>query len=79
MAIAALENLLLRRWCPFEVTIVLLGGKLLALKKKSGGARPISYTWRRLALKRACCYAISYLDNKLLPVQLGVKTFGSYV
>jgi hypothetical protein len=42
MAITALVNLLLQGWCPSEVTTVLFGGKLLALKKKSGGIRPIA-------------------------------------
>jgi hypothetical protein len=59
-AITALVSLLLQGWFPSEVTKVLFGGKLLALKKKSGGIRPIaiSYTWRRLAAKCAvmpCC------------------------
>jgi hypothetical protein len=42
MAITALVNLLLQGWCPSEVTSVLFGGKLFALKKKSGGVRPIA-------------------------------------
>ena len=57
---------------------MLFGGKLLALKKKSGGIRPIAigYTWRRLAAKCANFYAMSNLQNKLLPFQLGVNTPG---
>jgi hypothetical protein len=76
MAITALINLFLHGWCPSEVTAVLFGGKLLALTKKSGGVRPIaiSYTWRRLAAKCANYYVMSYLQDKLLPFQLGVNT-----
>jgi hypothetical protein len=57
---------------------VLFGGKLLALKKKSGGIRPIAigYTWSRLAAKCANCYVMSHLQDKLLPFQLGVKPGG---
>ena len=77
-SITALINLLLQGRCPPEVTAVLFGGKLLALKKKSGGIRPIAigYTWRRLAAKCANCYANSHLADKLLPFQLGVNTPG---
>jgi hypothetical protein len=78
MAITALVNLFLQGWCPSEVTAVLFGGKLLALTKKSGGVRPIAigYTWRRLAAKCANYYAMSHLQDKLLPFQLGVNTPG---
>jgi hypothetical protein len=45
---------------------MLFGGKLLALKKKSGGVRRIAigYTWRHLAAKCANCYAISHIEHK---------------
>ena len=78
MSITALVNLLLQGCCPSEITAVLFGGRLLALKKKSGGIRPIAigYTWRRLAAKCANCYAIAQLEDKLLPVQLGVNISG---
>jgi hypothetical protein len=78
MAITALVNLFLQGWCPSEVTAVLFGGKLLALTKKSGGVRPIAigYTWRRLAAKCANYCAMSHLQDKLLPFQLGVNTPG---
>lgn len=77
-AITALINLLLQGLCPSKVTTVLFGGKLLALKKKSGGVRPIAvgYTWRRLAAKCANRFAISQLEGKLLPIQLGVNIPG---
>ena len=78
LAITALINLLLQGCCPPEVTEVLFGGKLFALKKKSGGIRPIAigYTWRRLAAKCANRFAIAQLGDKLLPVQLGVNVSG---
>jgi hypothetical protein len=78
LAISALINLLLQGWCPSEVTSVLFGGKLLAFKKKSGDVRPIAigFTGRRLAAKCANCYAISYLEDKLLPFQIGVNNSG---
>jgi hypothetical protein len=78
MATTALVNLLLQGWCQSEVRTVLFGGKLLALKRKAGGIRPIAigYTWRGLAAKCANCYAMSHLQDKLLPFQLGVHTPG---
>jgi hypothetical protein len=73
-AITKLINLLLDGRCPSDVAVILFGGKLFALNKKSGGVRPIAfgYTWRRLAAKCANSYAISQLEDKLLPRQLGV-------
>jgi hypothetical protein len=49
----------------------------LALKK-SGGIRHIAigYTRRRLAAKCANYYAMSYLQDKLLPFHVGVNTPG---
>ncbi|KMS64974.1 hypothetical protein BVRB_040730, partial [Beta vulgaris subsp. vulgaris] len=53
-------------------------GKLFALKKKSGGIRPIAvgYTWRRLAAKCANAYAVSMLGPYLCPRQLGAGIQG---
>jgi hypothetical protein len=78
MARTALVSLLLQGWCPSEVTTVLFGVKLLALKKKSGGVRPIAIgcTRRHLAAKCGNCYATSHLEDKHLPVQLGVNSPG---
>ena len=54
------------------------GGSLIALEKKSGGIRPIAigYTLRRIAAKCANNYAITALNDKLLPLQLGLGTPG---
>lgn len=73
-AMTALVNLLLAGTCPQELRPVLFGGTLFALRKKSGGLRPIAigYTWRRLASKCANAYAIPRLTSFLSPKQLGV-------
>jgi hypothetical protein len=51
---------------------------MFALQKKSGGVRPIAigYTLRRLAAKCANTYALSMLEDRLLPVQVGVGVRG---
>jgi hypothetical protein len=71
-------NMLLRGECHQEVTPILFGGSLIALDKKSGGVRPIAigYTLRRIAAKCANNFAISSLDNKLLPIQLSLGAKG---
>src|SRR6218665_3825562 len=70
----AFVNLLLAGTCPQELRPVLFGGTLFALRKKSGGLRPIAigYIWRRLASKCANAYAIPRLMSFLSPKQLGV-------
>ena len=57
-----------------EINEVLYGGRLLALKKKDGGLRPIAigYTIRRLADKCSKTYATEKLAAQLATIQLGV-------
>ena len=57
---------------------MLYGGRLLALKKKDGGLRPIAigYTIRRLAAKCANKYDTEKLAAQLAPIQLGVSIPG---
>ena len=77
-AITALTSLLLNGRCPRDIAVLLFGGRLIALQKKSGGVRPIAigYTWRRLAAKCANRFALTVLGDTLLPVQVGVGTPG---
>ena len=71
-------NLLLQGKCHPAVRPILFGANLLALKKKSGGIRPIAvgYTWRRIAAKCANCFATERLSEYLQPLQLGVGVRG---
>src|SRR6218665_1234130 len=77
-AMTALVNLLLAGTCPQEIRTILFGGTLFALRKSSGGLRPIAigYTWRRLASKCANAYAIPKVTSFLSPKQLGVGVPG---
>ena len=56
-------NLLLEGKCPERIRRILFGGRLIALRKKDGGIRPIAVGcyWRRLASKIAkhSCHADS--------------------
>jgi Reverse transcriptase (RNA-dependent DNA polymerase) len=77
-AITALVNLLLAGTCHEDLRPLLFGGTLFALRKKSGGLRPIviGYFWRRLASKGANDYAVPRLKSYLSPRQVGVGTPG---
>ena len=77
-AMTALTNLLLAGICPQELRPILFGGTLFALKKSSGGLRPIviGYLWRRLASKCANAYIIPIATPRLSPKQLGVGVPG---
>ena len=57
---------------------ILLGGKLIALRKKDGGIRPIAvgYYWRRHAAKCANAYGIEIVSGYFSPSQLGVGVSG---
>ena len=78
MAITAFTNVLLDGRRHADVILILFCGSLIALKKKSGGVRPIAigYTWRRLAAKCANSYAISELADLFILIQLGVGVPG---
>ena len=67
-----------RRYCHHNVIPIFFGGRLIALEKKSGGIRPIAigHTLRRIATKCAKNFALTVLDNKLLPDQLGLGCSG---
>ncbi len=77
-SVTALTNLLLNGICPQEIRPLLFGGTLFALKKKTGGLRPIAigYLWRRLASKGANAHAIPKVTPYLSPKQLGVAVPG---
>ena len=70
--------MLLNGGLPESVSQILYGGRLLALKKKDGGIRPIAvgYTWRRLAAKCANAYVVGRMSQALEPLQLGVGVPG---
>ena len=67
-------NTLLEDTCPPQVIPILFVGNLLALKKKSGGIRPIAvgYVWRRLAAKCTNSSATTKLVDYFSRTQLGV-------
>ena len=77
-AISDLINLQLRGHTPSSVRSTLFGAKLLAIRKKSGGLRPIAvgYVWRRLAAKVACSHAKETSAALLAPRQLGFGIAG---
>jgi hypothetical protein len=77
-AITGFVNLLLEGKCPQSIASILFGGSITALRKKTGGIRPIAvgYTLRRLAAKCATKYALACLGDSLLPTQLGVGVPG---
>jgi hypothetical protein len=77
-ALTSLVNCLLRGNCPDSVVAVLFGATLIALRKKSGGIRPIAigYIWRRLASKCANTFAASRVADYLQPIQVGVGISG---
>src|SRR6218665_1554416 len=77
-SLTILMNIVLAGYCPDKITSLLFGGTLFALRKKSGGLRPIAigYYWRRLASKCANAHALVQLSNYFAPLQLGVGTPG---
>ena len=76
--VTSFVNLLLSGKCPPRVVRILFGGRLIALRKKDGGIRPIAvgYYWRRLVAKCANAYGIELLANFFSPSQLGVGVAG---
>ena len=72
-ALTAFVNLVLAGGCPADVAAVFFGGRLLALKKKSGGIRPIAvgFTLRRLVSKCANASGITELKAFFHPSQPG--------
>ena len=71
-------NLVLRGDTPVEVRHFLFGASLVALKKKSGGVRPIAVgcTLRRLVAKVACKQVVNEMAELLAPRQLGYGVRG---
>ena len=67
-------NLLLSGYIPNDVKDIIVGGRLIALHKSSGGIRPITigYTWRRIAAKCANSCGILKMSSYLSPIKLGV-------
>ena len=67
-------NLLLEGKCPERIRRILFGGKLIALRKKDGGIRPIAVGcyWRRLTSKAANNRVMQSLAEDFSPLQLGV-------
>ena len=75
-SITSFVNMLLEGNCRYDVIPFFFGGRLIALKKKSGDIRSIDYTLRRIAAKCANNFALIVLGNKLLPEQLGFSCPG---
>ena len=64
-ALTAFVNMMLAGRCPPEAARFFFGGRLLALKKKTGGIRPIAvgFILRRLASKCASTCSASRLSS----------------
>src|SRR6218665_137152 len=73
-AITGLMNLLLTGTCPAQIKPILSGGTLIALRKKTGGLRPIviGYYLRRLTSKTANYITVHKAATYLAPLQIGV-------
>lgn len=73
-AICAFLNLILNGGIPQNICPLFYGASLTALKKKSGGIRPIAVgnSWRRLAAKVVLSRITPQLINHFSPHQLGV-------
>ena len=71
-------NLLLSGSIPNDVKDIIVGGRLIALHKSSGGIRPIAigYTRRRIATKCANSFEILKMSSYHSPIQLGVGVPG---
>ena len=67
-------NVVLSGQCPPDIAPFFFGGRLLALRKKSGGIRPIAIgmTLRRIVSKCASFAGIGHLSPYFCPTQLGV-------
>jgi len=63
-----------------KVSLILFGGNLIALEKKSSGKLPtaVGYNLRRIAAKCANSYATNQLAGYFSPIQLGVGTLGGF-
>lgn len=77
-AICAFLNLTLNGGIPENICPLFYGASLTALKKKSGGIRPIAVgnTWRRLAAKVVVARITPQLIDHFSPHQLGVGVKG---
>ena len=76
--LTSLVNVLLQGSLPEKIARILYGGKLIALRKKDGGIRPITvgYVIRRIVAKCANQSIISSVSLAMLPRQLGVGVKG---
>ena len=73
-AITGFVNIVLAGCCPPLIAKYFFGGRLIALRKKQGGIRPIAigFTLRRLVSKCASSYGLAQLQEYFYPNQLGV-------
>lgn len=76
--LTSLLNLMLAGRVPSDITPILYGANLVALKKKDGGIRPIAVgcTLRRLASKLCCREYRERLTQRFKPRQLGFGVNG---
>ena len=77
-AVTTLVNLIATNGVPESIKPIFFGGRLIALKKKDGGFRPIvvGLSLRRLVSKLMNSYAIDKLSHLFSPIQLGVGVAG---
>ncbi|XP_055345383.1 uncharacterized protein LOC129593198 isoform X2 [Paramacrobiotus metropolitanus] len=77
-SLASVLNLVLQGNVPTDIHPTFFGGKLLALRKKDGGLRPIAVvlTLRRVIAKIVCTKVAERATAILSPVQLGFNVRG---
>ena len=77
-SLTAFTNMVLAGGCPPEVAAIFLGGRLIALNKKSGGIWPIviGFTLRKLVSKCASKFGSERLQEYFNPHELGVGIEG---
>jgi len=77
-ALTSFINLIATHGVPESIKAIFFGGRLIALKKKDGGIRPIvvGLCLRRLVSKLMNNYAIDKISNLISPTQLGVGVAG---
>ncbi|XP_055334990.1 uncharacterized protein LOC129586034 [Paramacrobiotus metropolitanus] len=77
-ALASVLNIVVNGKIPSDIRPTFFGGKLIALRKKDGGLRPIAVglTLRRIVAKIVCTKVADRVTATLCPLQLGFNIRG---